>query len=249
MLNKIQAIVLAGGKGTRLAPLTDNLPKSIIPIEGKPMMVYVLEHLKRHGITNVVVAVAHLGNMIEELLGDGSSFGMNISYIYEPEPMGTGGWSQLINWDGLDDHFLVLNSDNLFWIDVQAFLNRNRELGASATIAAIEIDADKHMEYELCLHDKEKHRLINYVDRTECKPYLEINPKVFVSSGWYIMTPQVKDLIPKQNPISNEADIWPLLNKSGQDLGFYHATEPWFDSGTHARLETVAEFIRNNPDL
>ncbi len=249
MSDKIQAIVLAGGKGIRLAPLTENCPKSIVPINGKPMMVYVLEHLKRHGITNVVVAVAHLGHMIEDLLGDGSDLGMKISYIREPEPMGTGGWSQLIDWNDLDDHFLVLNSDNLFWIDVKAFLNRNRDLDALATIAAIEIDADKHGEYELCLHDKNRRRLINYVDRKECKPFLEINPKVFVSSGWYIMTPKVRDLIPDQNPISNEADIWPLLNKSGQDLGFYHATEPWFDSGTLARLERVAEFIKNNPDL
>ncbi|PJE75408.1 hypothetical protein COV03_00155, partial [Candidatus Uhrbacteria bacterium CG10_big_fil_rev_8_21_14_0_10_41_26] len=247
--NKIQAIVLAGGKGTRLAPLTDNCPKSIVPVNGKPMMVYVLEHLKKHGITNVAVAVSHLGQMIEDLLGDGSDFGMQISYVREPEPMGTGGWSQLINWNDLDDHFLVLNSDNLFWIDVEAFMNRNRELNATATIAAIEIDADKYLEYELCLHDKEKRRLINYVDRTECKPYLQVNSKVFVSSGWYVMTPKVKDLIPRQNPISNEADIWPLLDKSDKDLGFYHATEPWFDSGTHERLERVAEFIKNNPDL
>lgn len=249
MNKKIQAIILAGGKGTRLAPLTDNCPKSIIPIHGKPMIYYVLEHLKRHGITRVAIAVAHLGEMIIKELGNGTVFGLDISYIIEPEPMGTGGWSQLVDWNMLDDHFLVVNSDNLFWIDVGAFLQRNKELNAVATIAAIEIDADMHGEYELCLHDKDKRRLVNYVDRKECKPYLQINPKVFVSSGWYVMTLQIARIIPKNNIISNEADIWPALNKSGKTLGFYHALEPWFDSGTHDRLNLVTQFVHDHPEL
>jgi len=249
MQDKIQAIVLAGGKGTRLAPLTDHCPKSIVPVAGKPMIRYVLEHLKRHGITRVSVAIAHLGDMIVSELKDGGSLGMDISYIVESSPMGTGGWSQLVNWNDLDDHFLVLNSDNLFWIDVQAFLKRNCELDAIASIAAIEIDADRHGEYELCLHDKTRSRLVNYVDRSECKPYLAVNQKVFVSSGWYVMTPAIRPLILKKFPISNEADIWPALNANGKTLGFYHAQEPWFDSGTHDRLARVEKFILEHPEF
>ncbi|MDP2631454.1 MAG: NDP-sugar synthase [Candidatus Uhrbacteria bacterium] len=249
MINKIQAVILAGGKGTRLAPLTDNLPKPLVPVANKAMILYVLEHLRRSNITNVSVATAHLGHMIEDLLGDGSSIGMQISYLREPEPMGTGGWTQLVDWDQLDDHFLVLNSDNLFWIDIDAFLNRHKETGASATIAAIEIPADKHGAYEILLPGTDGTTLLRYVDRSDSKPFLEASDNIFVSSGWYVMTPAIKDLIPAKNPISNETDVWPLIDKSDHDVGFYHATEPWFDSGTHERLARVAEFIQKNPDL
>ena len=246
MNNKIQAILLAGGKGTRLAPLTDNCPKPMVPIHGRPMIEYVLDHLKSHGITNVALAIAHMGDQIKDHFGDGSDFGMQISYLEEPEPMGTGGWSQLVDWDQLDDQFILANADNLYWIDIGEFMNRQKQVDGAATIAAIEIPVDKHAAYEVLLHDDQKERLINYVDRSECAPHLEDKDAIFVSSGWYIMTPKIKDLIPKQTPISNEVDIWPLLDKSDGDLGFYHGTESWFDSGTHERLDRVAKYIEDN---
>lgn len=247
MKRPIQAILLAGGKGTRLAPLTDNCPKPMVPIHGRPMIEYVLEHLKNHGITSVALAIAHMGSKIKDHFGDGSKFGMDISYLEESEPMGTGGWTQLVNWDELDDKFIVANADNLFWIDLNKFFDSHAQAeSAISTIAAIEIPVDKHGAYEVLLPDAQKQKLTNYIDRTNCAQYLKDNDSIFVSSGWYIMTPQVKDLIPKQNPISNEADVWPILNKSGRNIGFYHATEPWFDSGTHERLERVAKFIKDN---
>ncbi|MFH1611357.1 MAG: nucleotidyltransferase family protein [Patescibacteria group bacterium] len=246
MKRPIQAILLAGGKGTRLAPLTDNCPKPMVPIHGQPMIEYVLDHLKNHGITSVALAIAHMGDQIKNHFGDGSRFGMEISYLEEPEPMGTGGWTQLVDWDALDDNFIVANADNLFWIDIDRFLGRHKEVGGVATIAAIEIPVDKHASYEVLVHDSAKRQLVNYIDRKECESHLKDRDSIFVSSGWYVMTPQIKDLIPKQCPISNEVDVWPLLDKSEHDLGFYHATEPWFDSGTHERLKRVAKFIKEN---
>ncbi len=246
MNQKIQAVILAGGKGTRLAPLTDNLPKPLVPIAGKPMIYYVLEHLRKFGILNVAISIAHLGNMIVDELGDGARLGMNIEYLQEPEPMGTGGWSLLIDWKKLDDQFLVLNADNLFWIDIKKLLSRNQAEGAVATIAGIEIEADKHKAYELCLPNKTKTRLIDYVDRDSSAPYLQNNKTVFVSSGWYVMTPAVSEFVPNKSPVSNETDIWPALNSAGKTLGFYAAQEPWFDSGTHERLRRVENFIQKN---
>jgi NDP-sugar pyrophosphorylase family protein len=248
-MNKIQAIVLAGGRGTRLAPLTDNKPKPLVEILNKPIVEYVLDHLKSHGITNVALSTAHLGHMIEETYGNGSNFGMQISYLTEPEPMGTGGWSQLVNWDDLDDHFLVLNADNIFWIDIDRFLESHKKHNAIASIAAIEIPVDRHAAYEVLVHDDEKEQLLDYVDRDACGPYVKDADSVHVSSGWYIMTPAVRDLIPQKNPISNEADIWPLLAESDESLGFYEAKEPWFDSGTHERLARIEQFLKDNPDL
>jgi NDP-sugar pyrophosphorylase family protein len=163
--------------------------------------------------------------------------------------MGTGGWSQLVDWENLDDHFLVLNADNLFWIDVARFLERHRSAGATASIAAIEIPTNEHAAYEVLLPSEARDRLMGYVDREASKPYIEANHHVFVSSGWYIMTPGLRSLIPEKNPISNETDVWPMLAASGHPLGFYHATEPWFDSGTSERIARIEAFLGEHPDV
>ncbi len=249
MTDKIQAIVLAGGKGTRLAPLTDNLPKPLVPIKDKAIILYVLEHLKKHEITNIAISTAHLGEMVEAALGDGSVLGLKLTYLREPEPMGTGGWTQLVNWDDLADEVIVLNADNIFWLDLDAFFVRHRMTDSLATIAAVSIPTAGVSGAELLLHDEARMKLVGYVDRSLSTPYLEAQPAVFISSGWYVMSPKMRELIPRQNPISMEKNVWPLLVKSGAPLGFYHATEPWFDSGTHDRLERITKFLDEHPEL
>ena len=243
MSQPIQAIILAGGKGTRLAPLTDHLPKPLVPIRGKAMILYVLEHLKAAGVTNVAISVAHLGDMIVDTLGDGSSMGMHFVYLREPEPMGTAGWTQLVDRSALADEVLVLNADNLFWIDVPAFLDRHRSTGAIATMAGVEIPSSTMSGAELLRPDEKKERLLDYIDRTMSRPYLDAEPSVYISSGWYVFSPKASVYIPQQSPISMEKDVWPLLVKSGKPLGFYGATEPWFDSGTHERLAQIDAFL------
>lgn len=247
-MGKIQAIILAGGKGTRLAPLTDNLPKPLVVVGGVPMIAHVLRHLKNAGITRVAIATAHLGAMIEDALGDGHAFAMDISYLREPEPMGTGGWTQLVDWDELDDNFLVLNADNLFWIDVGALLKRHRDGAGVATIAAIELPSESVAAAELLLANDERTQLTAYVDRALSAPHIAANHTVLISSGWYVMTTAVAHHVPAILPVSNEVHIWPALAASGETIGFYHATEPWFDSGTHERLARVEEFLKNNPE-
>lgn len=245
---KIQAIILAGGKGTRLAPLTDNLPKPLVAVGGLPMIAHVLRHLKNAGIKRAAIATAHLGHMIEDVLGDGSAFGLELSYLREPEPMGTGGWTQLVDWNELDDNFLVLNADNLFWINVDKFLARHREAEGLATIAAIELPSASVSAAELLLANAERSRLTAYVDRALSAPHITTNHTVLISSGWYVMTPDVLSHVPSVTPISNEVHVWPALATSGKTIGLYHAVEPWFDSGTHERLARVEEFLKNNPD-
>lgn len=246
-MDRIQAIILAGGKGTRLSPLTDNVPKPLVPILGKHMIRYVLEHLQRHGVTNVAISTAHLGHMIEEALGDGAELGMQISYLREPEPMGTGGWAKLVDWSRLDDRFLVVNADNLFWIDLEKFLARHAEVGGAATIAAMEIPSETAINYELLATDAERTRLTGYIDRKDAEPLRQAGPTVFINTGWYVMSPDVAKHIPDVLPLSNEVHIWPALAASGLPMGLYHATEPWFDSGTHERLARVEKFLNENP--
>ncbi len=239
----IHAILLAGGKGTRLAPLTDNLPKPLVQIHGKPMMQYVLEHLRAAGITNVAISVAHLGHMISDEFGDGSTLGMNLSYLVEPEPMGTGGWTKLVDWDDLEENFIVANADNLFWIDIAQFLKRHREHGDIATIAGIELPSADIAKYEILRPNAHVSNLDAYVDRSHAEQELAGKETGFISSGWYIMNRSVRDVVDDVVPISNEVHLWPRIATSGRPIGFYHATEPWFDSGTHERLARVAAHV------
>ncbi|MFA6017849.1 MAG: NDP-sugar synthase [Patescibacteria group bacterium] len=239
----IEAILLAGGKGTRLAPLTDHLPKPLVPIHGKPMMQYVLEHLQAAGITNVAISVAHLGHMIVDEFGEGSRLGMQLSYLVEPEPMGTGGWTKLVNWDDVADDFIVANADNLFWINVPAFIEHHKKYGEIATIAAIELPSADIAKYEILRPSVERKNLEAYVDRSQSELELLGKETGFISSGWYVMNKSVRDVVDDVLPISNEVHLWPRIARSGRPVGFYHATEPWFDSGTPERLARVAAHI------
>ncbi len=244
---KIQAVILAGGKGTRLAPLTDFLPKPLVAVGGVPMILHILQHLKKAGITRVAIATAHLGHLIEQALGRGEKYGMEISYLREPEPMGTGGWSKLIDWNELDENFLVLNADNIFWIDIAQFMARHLAEKGIATLSAIELPSEAIMNYEILRPTSTRRQLEAWVDRSKTQEELAEKATGFINSGWYIMTPAVKNYVDDILPISNEAHIWPKLAASSETVGFYHATEPWFDSGTHERLARVEDFLRNNP--
>lgn len=247
-MEKIQAILLAGGRGTRLAPLTDTLPKPLVPILDRPMMAYVLEHLRTASITNIAISVSYLGHLIEDTFGDGSKIGMQITYLREPEPMGTGGWAKLVDWNVLDDRFIVANADNLFWIDLAAFLGRHDDVGGIATIASVALPSDTVSAAELLVANDDRSRLVRYVDRSASGHFLTASSSVNISSGWYVMTPAVRKFVTDVLPFSNEIDLWPALASSGSRVGFYHATEPWFDSGTHERLARVAEFLKKKKE-
>ncbi|MDO8632123.1 MAG: NDP-sugar synthase [Phycisphaerales bacterium] len=173
---------------------------------------------------------------------------MRITYLREPEPMGTGGWAKLVDWDALDDRFLVLNADNLFWIDIPSFFARHDEGNGVATIAAIELPSASVSAAELLVANAQRTRLEQYVDRGDSQRFIASSPSVSISSGWYVMTPAVRDFVADVLPYSNEVHLWPALAASGEAIGFYHATEPWFDSGTHERLARVKTFLQSHPE-
>ncbi len=212
---KIQAIILAGGKGTRLAPLTDTIPKPLVRVADKPILDHVLAWLKRYGVTRVALSIAHMADQIQAEYGDGSSRGMEISYLVEPTPMGTAGWTKLVDFDALENRFLVLNADNIFYLDLDRFLVRHQEVGGIATIAAVKIPSKTVSGAEALVANGDKTRLDRYVDREDSGPLLEANDSIYVSSGWYVMTPSVRDFIPEQEMVSMEKDLWPALARNG----------------------------------
>src|SRR5205823_5723149 len=129
----MKAVLMAGGEGSRLRPLTIVRPKPMVPIVNKPVMEHVLDLLKRHGITDVIVTVQYLASVIQDFFGDGSQFGMHITYSVEEVPLGTAGSVKAVE-DQLDDTFIVISADALTDIDLGGIIDFHRSRRATATL-------------------------------------------------------------------------------------------------------------------
>src|SRR5687767_10151964 len=129
----MQALILAGGEGTRLRPLTSTVPKPVVPLVDRPFIAYMLEWLRGHGVDDVVMSCGFLASGVRNVLGDGDAFGIRLRYVEEPRPLGTGGALKFAE-SLLDERFLMLNGDVLSDIDVTAQLERHEAVGARATL-------------------------------------------------------------------------------------------------------------------
>jgi NDP-sugar pyrophosphorylase family protein len=121
----MKTVIMAGGKGTRIASMVDDIPKAMIQINGKPILEYQIECLKRNGLTDIVIVIGHLGHYIKDYFHDGSRFGCCISYFSEVEPLGTAG--ALYKLDVLSDDFILLNGDIIFDLDFSRMINFHKE--------------------------------------------------------------------------------------------------------------------------
>ena len=181
----MKAVVLAGGKGRRLAPYTRIIPKPLMPIGDKPILEILLRQMKRAGIKDVVLTVGHLADLMKLFFQDGSRLGINITYSYETKPLGTSG--PIANVEGLNDTFLVTNGDVLTTLDFKDLIRYHKEQGAIATIASHKRKIDINLG--VIEVDKEN-RITGYKE----KPSMDY----LVSMGVYVFEPRVLDFIPKE---------------------------------------------------
>ena len=131
----MQAVIMAGGKGTRLAALTkDEIPKPMVPVAGKPLLLWQVECLKENGITDLIMVIGHLGEKIQEYFGDGSKFGVQIEYFVEEVPLGTAGSFYYLKKMLKEDTFLMMSGDLLFDIDFDRMVRFHKEKGSAATL-------------------------------------------------------------------------------------------------------------------
>ncbi len=130
----MKAVILAGGKGTRLRPLTEKVPKPMLPIRGKPMLEYLVGHLKKHGITELIMTIGYRKDEIKKHFGDGSGFGVSIEYHEEEKPMGTAGCLLPLK-EKLGETFLLIGADNLTNLDMGKFIRFHREKGGIMSVA------------------------------------------------------------------------------------------------------------------
>ncbi|WP_256081563.1 sugar phosphate nucleotidyltransferase [Massilia sp. YIM B04103] len=235
----MKAMILAAGKGTRVRPLTYELPKPMIPILGKPVMAYLVEHLARYGITEIMVNVAHLHEKIEEYFGEGHQYGVQIGYSFEgytndegeivPEPLGSAGGIKKIQEFGgfFDETTIVLCGDALIDLDIKSALYEHRRKGALATVITREVPWDKVSSYGVVVSDED-----GRVREFQEKPAQSEAKSNCASTGIYIFEPEVIDLIPSDRPFDIGSELFPLLAERG--LPFYSQTRKfnWTDIGS-----------------
>lgn len=235
----MKAMILAAGKGTRVRPLTYDLPKPMIPVLGKPVMAYLIEHLRKHGITEIMVNVSHLHEKIEEYFGEGEQYGVQIGYSFEgytkedgevvAVPIGSaGGMKKIQEFGGFfDDTTIVLCGDALIDLDLKAALLEHRRKGAMATVITKEVPWDKVSSYGVVVTDKE-----GRITQFQEKPKEEEALSNFISTGIYIFEPEVIDLIPSGVEFDIGSQLFPLLAEKG--MPFYAQGRPfnWLDIGS-----------------
>ncbi len=222
-----KAVLLVGGRGTRLRPLTDKVPKALLEVQGKTIAEHLFDLLKRHGIRDAVLCIGYLRDKIKEHFGDGSKFGVNIDYAEESEPLGTAGPLKLAK-KYLKDSFIVSNGDELKDINIPRMFRLHKRKNALATIALTTVEDPSH--YGVARLDGS--RIIEFVEKPTNPPSNLIN------AGFYIFEPEVIDMIPEGYAML-EKDVFPKLAKLGRLRGFPFAGQ-WFDIGNIERYK-IAE--------
>lgn len=224
----MKAMILAAGLGTRLRPLTDALPKPLLPIAGRPLIVWNLLLLRRHGVTDVVINLHHLGHLIERELGDGSRLGLRIVYSKEPVLLGTGGGLKQVQPFFGGEPFFVVNGDTLVDLDLSALASAHRRSGAVATMAVrADPDVDRWGAVEL---DAE-YRIwrINGHGRQIAGP---VTTRMF--AGVHFMHPRLLDDVPAGRE-SSIIEAYVRAIQGGAMILGYEFTGYWSDVGTPER--------------
>jgi NDP-sugar pyrophosphorylase family protein len=228
-VNKIKkAIVLVGGEGTRLRPYTYEMPKVLLPIQGKPMVQHVLDLLKSHGVYDIFLSLGYKGDMVKEYFGDGSKFGLNIRYITEKTPLGTAGPLRLAE-KYIDETFLLVWGDILSTIDLNDFMHFHKNGDSLATVALTTVEDPSRYGVASIKGSK----IVGFIE----KPKKEDAPSNLINAGMVIMEPEVIDkYVPKKGKAMVEYDIYPKLAKEGKLAG-YPFQGQWIDTGTPEAYE------------
>ncbi|MBI4738035.1 nucleotidyltransferase family protein [Candidatus Woesearchaeota archaeon] len=208
------AVILAGGLGTRLYPVTLEIPKPLIPVQGRTLTEHILDLLKEAGVRRVYLSIGYRAKQVMDYFGDGSRFGVDMRYIVEDTPLGTGGWMNMIDCAHPD----LEHCSN----------------AALITIALSEVDDPSAFGVARL----EGNRIVEFVE----KPPRELAPSRFISSGYYIFSPEVFSMIPSLIPPAGsfmlEKQVFPNVAKQGRLFG-YPSRAQWFDTGTFERWEKV----------
>lgn len=220
---EVQAVVLVGGEGTRLRPLTYGTPKPMVPIAGVPFLARTMEWLHEAGIDDVILAAGYMPLAITEHFGDGAGFGMRIRYAIEETPLGTAGALKNVE-EYITDPFFVFNGDILTSLDLRAMLRFHRSKGGMGTLHLIQV-ADPSA-FGCVVHDDDG-RISAFVE----KPPPGTAPCNDINAGTYLLEREILDAIPPGRPVSIERETFPQLIADGKRLYAHVTNDYWIDIG------------------
>jgi mannose-1-phosphate guanylyltransferase/phosphomannomutase len=220
----MKAVIMAGGEGTRLRPLTSNQPKPMIHLANRPMMEHIVRLLQRHGFDDIVVTVAFLANQIRSYFGDGSEFGVRMVYATEETPLGTAG-SVRNAMDELDERFLVISGDVLTDIDLSRIVAFHEEKGALATIGLTAVE--NPLEFGIVITDED-----GTIQRFLEKPGWGQVFSDTVNNGIFVLEPEIFDYIAPDKPVDFSSEVFPKLLEEERPLYGYVCDGYWEDVGT-----------------
>ncbi|MCX6364221.1 MAG: NDP-sugar synthase, partial [Actinobacteria bacterium] len=232
----MRAVVMAGGEGTRLRPLTSNQPKPMVSLCGKPCMEHIVELLKKHGFDETVVTLMFLPKVIRDYFGDGSFLGVDMQYSVEQAPAGTAGSVKLAEDFLRDDTFVVISGDALTDFDLGEIVASHKQRGAMVTIALKRVE--NPLEFGVVVLDEE-----GRIERFLEKPTWGQVFSDTVNTGIYVLEPEVFDHIPADTKYDFSQDLFPKLFEMGAPLYGYVAEGYWQDIGS------LPQYLTANCDL
>jgi mannose-1-phosphate guanylyltransferase/phosphomannomutase len=239
----MKAVVMAGGEGTRLRPLTSNQPKPMVPIVGKPCIEHIVELLRSHGLEDVVITLAFLPQAIRSYFGDGETLGVNIEYSVEELPLGTAGSVRLASAK-LDETFVVISGDALCDVDLGALVAKHKEKGAAVTIGLKSVD--NPLEFGIVVTDEE-----GRVERFLEKPSWGQVFSDTINTGIYVLEPEVLTHIPAEGKFDFSKELFPLLLEMGRPIYGHVMDGYWQDIGNldqyrQANFDALDEKVQLN---
>jgi NDP-sugar pyrophosphorylase family protein len=236
-----QAVIVVGGIGDRLKPITEKIPKPMIEVRGKPFLYYLIENIKRAGITDIILCSGYKHEIIESYFGDGSKFGIKITYSVEKEPLDTGGAVKLAK-KYIGDRFLLVWGDTYNSISYKEFINFSEKIDKLGIIL-IYTNRDNIAENNITEQDGlvidysklEKHEKIKSVKQTQ-------QPFNAIDAGLYILDKKIFNMFPEKDKFSFELEIIPKLIVN-RELACYKTDKRYYDIGTLDRLKTFESYL------
>jgi mannose-1-phosphate guanylyltransferase len=227
VLDDVEAVVLVGGKGTRLRPLTLSAPKPMLPTAGVPFLAHLLSRIRAAGVGRVVLGTSYLAATFSDHFGDGSALGLDIEYVVEDQPLGTGGGIRNVAKYLSSENVLVFNGDVLCGTDLGAVVDTHRRTHADVTLHLVRVQDPRAYG---CVPTDANGQVLEFLEKTEDPPTDQIN------AGCYVFRRSVIDSIPEGRPVSVERETFPGLLAAGSRVSGHVDTAYWRDMGTPADL-------------
>ncbi|TQM82794.1 mannose-1-phosphate guanylyltransferase [Saccharothrix saharensis] len=233
-LHGAEAVVLVGGKGTRLRPLTLSAPKPMLPTAGVPFLTHLLSRIREAGMTHVVLGTSYKAEVFQEHFGDGSALGLELEYVVEDVPLDTAGAIRNVAHKLRERDVVVFNGDILSGVDLRAVVDTHRKNEADVTLHLVRVDDPRRFG---CVPTDDDGRVTAFLEKTENPPTDQIN------AGCYVFRREVIEAIPAGRPVSVERETFPGLLASGARVQGYVDASYWLDLGT------PAAFVQGSADL